>query len=73
MKPRSSSDNEEMAKSYAIVGILKKKKTMLAENKFEILPYAVKAKIFCKISQIETIPQYSLNKCFMDSVSGIAF
>lgn len=46
---------------------------MLAENKFEILPYAVKAKIFCKISQIETIPQYSLNKCFMDSVSGIAF
>ena len=33
---------------------LKKKKTM--ENKFEILPHAIKTKIFCKISQIETIP-----------------
>ena len=51
----------------------KKKKTLLEEDKFEILPYAVKAKIFCKISQIEAIPQYSLNKRLMNSVSGIVF
>ena len=44
-----------MAKSYER---LKKKKNYVKrmENKFEMLPHAVETKIFCKISQIETVP-----------------